>query len=261
MNDTLAGLLQGWPSSLLLAVAYVPSATTWRASSPPRSTGGSRRWSTASCGSTPRPASAGRPTPPAVLGFSFVCIVLLYLLQRLQPLLPLSFGRDAVRRGWRSTPPCRSRRTRTGSPTCPSRSWATPGRWPGSPCRTSCRRRSGMAVAVALIRGILARPGRAPRQLLGRPHPRRGPHPAAALVRRRDPAGGGGVVMPSKSGFDVTTVDGTPVHDPARGPVGLPGGDQGAGTNGGGIFNANSAHPFENPNALHEPLRDLPAAA
>ena len=32
------------------------------------------------------------------------------------------------------------------------------------------------------------------------------------------------------------------------------------GTNGGGYFNANSAHPFENPNAVHEPLRDLPAA-
>ena len=32
------------------------------------------------------------------------------------------------------------------------------------------------------------------------------------------------------------------------------------GTNGGGFFNANSAHPFENPNALDQPVRDLPAA-
>ena len=31
------------------------------------------------------------------------------------------------------------------------------------------------------------------------------------------------------------------------------------GTNGGGFFNANSAHPFENPTAVDEPARD-PAA-
>ena len=32
------------------------------------------------------------------------------------------------------------------------------------------------------------------------------------------------------------------------------------GTNGGGFFNANSAHPFENPTPGHQPVRDLPAA-
>ena len=30
------------------------------------------------------------------------------------------------------------------------------------------------------------------------------------------------------------------------------------GTNGGGFFNANSAHPFENPNGFIEPVQDLP---
>ena len=33
------------------------------------------------------------------------------------------------------------------------------------------------------------------------------------------------------------------------------------GTNGGGFYNANSSHPFENPNAVSQHLRDLPAAA
>ena len=33
------------------------------------------------------------------------------------------------------------------------------------------------------------------------------------------------------------------------------------GTNGGGFYNANSAHPFENPTALDELAGDLPAAA
>ena len=32
------------------------------------------------------------------------------------------------------------------------------------------------------------------------------------------------------------------------------------GTNGGGFYNANSAHPFENPTALDQLARDLPAA-
>ena len=31
------------------------------------------------------------------------------------------------------------------------------------------------------------------------------------------------------------------------------------GTNGGGYFNANSAHPFENPQPLHQPARGVPA--
>ena len=47
---------------------------------------------------------------------------------------------------------------------------------------------AGMAVMVALIRGLV--PGRAAhdRQLLGRPHPHRAAHPAAARVRVRDRA-------------------------------------------------------------------------
>src|SRR4051812_26003371 len=75
-----------------------------------------------------------------VLGFSFVSIVLLYLLQRLQPLLPWSLGRGSVSPGvafntavsfvtntnWQSYVP-----TRTGSPTSPRRRWATSCRWPG----------------------------------------------------------------------------------------------------------------------------------
>ena len=44
----------------------------------------------------------------------------------------------------------------------------------------------GMAVAVALIRGFARLGHRPARQLLGRPDPRRPPHPAAVLVRGRD---------------------------------------------------------------------------
>ena len=43
----------------------------------------------------------------------------------------------------------------------------------------------GIAVAIALVRGLARPPHRHDRQLLGRPHPRRAAHPAAALGRRR----------------------------------------------------------------------------
>src|SRR5690242_20985929 len=97
----------------------------------------------------------------------------------------------------------------------------------------------GLAVAVALIRGILGdraeRLGNfwvdltrgAVRILL--------PFSFVAAILLV----AGGVVMSLKSGFDVTNVDGAPYTIPLA-----PGGSQEAikefGTNGGGIFNANS---------------------
>ena len=46
----------------------------------------------------------------------------------------------------------------------------------------------------------------------------------------------------------------------AMGPVASQEAIKMLGTNGGGFFNTNSAHPFENPNGLHELLRDAPGA-
>ena len=182
MNDTLAGLLQVLALVVLLAVAYVPAR---RLHGPrlhrPRSTGASRRSSTASCGSTPRPANAGPPTPRVCSASPSSRIVLLYLLQRLQPLLPLSFGRDAVPPGMAfNNAVSFTTNTNWQSYVPASRSSATPVQMAGFTVQNVMSAAVGLAVAVALIRGILARPDRAPRQLLGRPHPRRRPHPAAA---------------------------------------------------------------------------------
>jgi potassium-transporting ATPase potassium-binding subunit len=58
-----------------------------------------------------------------------------------------------------------------------------------------------------------------------------------------------GVTMTLKSGIDVTNVDGTQYTIPLA-PTGSQEAIKELGTNGGGIFNANSAHPFENPNGL-----------
>ena len=118
----------------------------------------------------------------------------------------------------------------------------------------------GMAVAVALVRGF----ARAATDRIGNfwvdltrgDHPR----PAADLVRRRDRAG--------RARRDDEPARRRRRHRRRRQLVDdrrwRPTASQEAikelGTNGGGIFNANSAHPFENPTALTNLLRDLPAA-
>jgi K+-transporting ATPase ATPase A chain len=58
-----------------------------------------------------------------------------------------------------------------------------------------------------------------------------------------------GVVQSLTSGFDVTTVDGSSYRIPLA-PAASQEAIKELGTNGGGIVNANSAHPFENPNGF-----------
>src|SRR4029079_11232571 len=57
--------------------------------------------------------------------------------------------------------------------------------------------------------------------------------------------------MPQTLGpyVEATTLEGAQ-QTTAVGPVASPGGSNMLGTNGGGFFNANAAHPFENPTAL-----------
>jgi len=249
MNDTLAGLLQVLALLVLLAAAYVPLGdymarvfTTekhWRVEAlvyrvvrvDPAS---GQRWTTYAAG---------------VLGFSFFSVVLLYLLQRLQPLLPLSFGRDAV-------PPAMAFNNAVSFTTntnwqsyVPEQVMGDTVQMAGFTVQNVMSAAVGLAVAVALIRGIVddraERLGNfwvdltrgAVRILL--------PFSFVAAILLV----AGGVVMSLKAGFDITNVDGAQYTIPLA-----PGGSQEAikelGTNGGGIFNANSAHPFENPNAL-----------
>src|SRR3981081_2005719 len=96
MSDTAAGFIQVGLLILALALIYKPlgdfmarvfsTEKHWKAERGlyklfrvnPDS---EQRWSTYAAG---------------VIGFSFVGVVLLYLLQRLQPLLPWNFGRGAV---------------------------------------------------------------------------------------------------------------------------------------------------------------------
>ena len=175
--------------------------------------------------------------------------MLLYLLQRLQPVLPLRFGRAAMpavvafntaisfvtNTNWQSYVP----ETTHG----PLRA-----DWLGLTVQNFVSAAVGMAVAIALIRGFVrARTDRLGNfwvDLVRGTHP----DPAADRVRLRDRA-------------DRARRGGQPArrrrrHQPGRRAAHAsrwprPASQEAIkelGTNGGGIFNANSAHPFENPN-------------
>ncbi len=103
----------------------------------------------------------------------------------------------------------------------------------------------GMAVAVAFVRGC-AQERRPHRQLLGGSRARDAIRAAAAVGGRRAdhaPAGSDPELPPY---LEVTTLEGAK-QTIAMGPVASQEAIKQIGTNGGGFFNGNAAHPFENP--------------
>ncbi|MFP5022928.1 potassium-transporting ATPase subunit KdpA [Pseudonocardia phyllosphaerae] len=204
-----------------------------------------------------------------VLGFSFVSIVLLYVMQRLQFLLPLGFGRGTD--GADTVSPAMAFNTAVSFVTntnwqsyVPEQVLGHTVQMAGLTVQNVLSAAVGMAVAIALVRGFVATgssngsasstgTGDAAEGRIGNfwVDLTRGvvrillPIAAVAAVVLVAT----GVVQSLRSGFDVVGVDG------ARSTLPLaPAASQEAvkelGTNGGGIFNANSAHPFENPTPL-----------
>ncbi|WP_216208957.1 potassium-transporting ATPase subunit KdpA [Amycolatopsis aidingensis] len=184
----------------------------------------------------------------AVLGFSLVAILALYLLQRLQPLLPLDFGRGAVEPG-------------TAFNTAVS--FVTNTNWQsysgeqvlghsvqlaGLTVQNFLSAAVGLSVAIALVRGFV----RTGTDRLGNfwVDLTRGTVrvllPVAFLFAIVLVALG--VVQSLAAGVAVRGPDGA-LHTIPLAPAASQEAIKELGTNGGGIFNANSAHPFENPNA------------
>ncbi len=253
MSDTLAGLLQVGALVLLLALVWKPfgdymarvysSEKHWRVESALYrlvrvDASAEQRWSTYAAG---------------VLGFSFVSIVLVYLLQRLQPFLPLGFDRGV---DGNTVPAAMAFNTAVSFVTntnwqsyVPETVLGDTVQMAGLTVQNFVSAAVGMAIAIALVRGF-ARSGTdrignfwvdltrgTVRILL----------PisfvfAIVMVAM-------GVVMSLRSGVDITAVDGTQ-HTLPLAPAASQEAIKELGTNGGGIYNANSAHPFENPNAL-----------
>ncbi len=184
----------------------------------------------------------------AVLGFSAVSIILLYLLQRLQSVLPFSFGRGAVEPGIAFNTAVSFVTNTNWQSYVPEKVMGHSVQLAGLTVQNFLSAAVGLAVAIALIRGFV----RAKTDRLGNfwVDLTRGTIrillPMAfvfALVLITL-----GVVQSLRSGVNVTSVDGSG-NTIALAPAASQEAIKELGTNGGGIFNANSAHPFENPNA------------
>ncbi|WIX98387.1 potassium-transporting ATPase subunit KdpA [Amycolatopsis mongoliensis] len=182
-----------------------------------------------------------------VLGFSFVSVLFLYLLQRIQPLLPLNFGRTVdpgiafntaisfvTNTNWQSY--------------VPEGVMGHVVQMAGLTVQNFVSAGVGLAVAIALTRAFV----RSKSDRLGNfwVDLTRGTVRvllpisfvfAIVLVAL-------GVVQSLKSGVSVLNPDGSG-STIALAPAASQEAIKELGTNGGGIYNANSAHPFENPNS------------
>ncbi|MEH3089642.1 MAG: potassium-transporting ATPase subunit KdpA [Microbacterium arborescens] len=197
-------------------------------------------------GVDPRAGQTWQAYARGVLLFSLVGVVLVYALQRLQPFLPYSLGLPApsehlafntaisfvANTNWQSYSP----ETTLGYAVQAA----------GLAVQNFVSAAVGMAVAIALVRGFASRRSATignfwvdlmrgvTRILL----------PMSIVAAVVLLAGG---VIQNVAGFtDVQTLAGSTQSIPG-GPVASQEAIKLLGTNGGGFFNANSAHPFENP--------------
>lgn len=249
MNDTLAGLLQVGALVGALALCYVPLGSYMARVFTTDEDLAVERGIYRIVGVDPRADQAWRTYAVALVAFSFAGLVLLFALQRLQSHLPWSLGFPDV------TPDLAFN---TAASFVTNTNWqaysgeATMGhlvQMAGLAVQNFLSAAVGLAVAVALIRGFTrARTGRIgnfwvdltratirillPLAALA----------AVALVLM-------GVVQNLSGGVDATTLSGAHQTIPG-GPVASQEAIKELGTNGGGFYNANSAHPFENPTPL-----------
>ncbi|MET9632129.1 potassium-transporting ATPase subunit KdpA [Lentzea sp. NPDC006480] len=176
-----------------------------------------------------------------VLGFSFVGIVFLYVIQRLQTVLPFNFGRGNIEPGMAFNTAISFVANTNWQSYVPEAVMGHAVQMIGLTVQNFVSAAVGLAVAIALIRGFV----RHQTDRLGNfwVDLTRGTLRillpisfvfALVLVAL-------GVTMSLKSGVDV---DGQTI---ANAPVAGQEAIKELGTNGGGVLNANSAHPFENP--------------
>ncbi|MFI7673084.1 potassium-transporting ATPase subunit KdpA [Actinophytocola sp. NPDC049390] len=182
-----------------------------------------------------------------VLGFSLVSIVLLYLVQRLQPLLPWNFGRGAVEPGIAFNTAVSFVTNTNWQSYVPEVVMGHTVQMLGLTVQNFVSAAVGLAVAIALVRGFT----RSATDRLGNFWV----DLVRGVVRILLPMAfvfavvliALGVVQSLASGVAVTNPDGSS-STIALAPAASQEAIKELGTNGGGIFNANSSHPFENPN-------------
>ncbi|MFI5609297.1 potassium-transporting ATPase subunit KdpA [Amycolatopsis sp. NPDC051903] len=183
-----------------------------------------------------------------VLGFSFAGVILLYLLQRLQPVLPWNFGRGAVSPSVAFNTAVSFVTNTNWQSYVPETTMGHFVQMAGLTVQNFVSAGVGLAVAIAVTRGFI----RSKTDRLGNFWV----DLIRGSIRILLPIAfvfaivlvGLGVVQSLHSGVAVTNPDGSQ-STIALAPAASQEAIKELGTNGGGILNANSAHPFENPNA------------
>ena len=183
-----------------------------------------------------------------VLAFSLVGVLLVYAIQRAQAVLPYSLGFPAVPEGLSFNTAASFVTNTNWQSYSPDVTLGYTVQLTGLAVQNFVSAAVGMAVAIALVRGLMLRRSgtignfwvdltRGVLRLL---------LPLAVIGAIVLLAGG---VIQNVTGFtDVSTLTGATQSIPG-GPVASQEAIKELGTNGGGFFNANSAHPFENPTA------------
>ena len=183
-----------------------------------------------------------------VLAFSVVGILIVYGLQRLQEFLPYALGLPAVPEGLAFNTAISFVTNTNWQSYSPEATMGYTVQLAGLAVQNFVSAAVGIAVAVALVRGFARRSSgtignfwvdllRATVRVL---------LPLSVIAAVVLIAGG---TIQNVAGFhDVTTLTGATQSIPG-GPVASQEAIKLLGTNGGGFFNANSAHPFENPTA------------
>lgn len=184
----------------------------------------------------------------AVLVLSAVGVLIVYLLQRVQQWLPYSLGLPAVPEGLAFNTAVSFVTNTNWQSYSPELTMGYTVQFAGLMVQNFVSAAVGLAVAIALVRGFASRRSTTignvwvdvtrgivrvllPLSLVA----------AVVLIA-------GGVVQNLAGFTDVTTITGATQTIPG-GPVASQEAIKELGTNGGGFFNANSAHPFENPTA------------
>lgn len=189
-----------------------------------------------------------------VLAFSLLGVLLVYALQRAQALLPYSLGFPAIPEGLSFNTAVSFVTNTNWQSYSPDVTMGYSVQLLGLAVQNFLSAGVGIAVAIALVRGFARRNSdsignfwvdltRGTLRLL---------LPLSVIAAILLIAGG---VIQNVAGFtDVTTITGGTQSIPG-GPVASQEAIKMVGTNGGGFFNANSSHPFENPTAWTSALQ------
>ena len=183
-----------------------------------------------------------------VLAFSVVGLLFVYLLQRFQAVLPYSLGLPAVPEGLSFNTAASFVANTNWQSYSPDLTMGYTVQIAGLAVQNFVSAAVGIAIAIALVRGFTRRESATignfwvdltrgilrlllPVAVLG----------AVVLIAS-------GVIQNFNGFTEVTTLSGG-IQNLPGGPVASQEVIKNLGTNGGGFFNANAAHPFENPNA------------